>query len=256
MKKKIILLSSLLLMLMGLQSCTAQSNKSDTFDAGGGHELTVYPVKHGSLRITFDTLEIEVDPVGKLESATDYSTFPKADIILLTHSHFDHFDPEALLKLITPGKTLIITNDDCGNRLQKDLRFKDTKVVRMHNQESYIALGRVKVEAVPAYNTSKGKEQYHPKGRDNGFVLTLGNKKIYIAADTEDVPEMANLKSIDIAFLPCNQPFTMTPAQLAHAVKMFRPAVVYPYHFSKTPIGEIENALSNCGSEVRIRDFQ
>ena len=179
MKKKIILLSSLLLMLMGLQSCTAQSNKSDTFDAGGGHEFTVYPVKHGSLRITFDTLEIEVDPVGKLESATDYSTFPKADIILLTHSNFDHFDPEALLKLITPGKTLIITNDDCGNRLQEDLRFKDSKVVRMHNQESYIALGRVKVEAVPAYNTSKGKEQYHPKGRDNGFVLTLGNKKIY-----------------------------------------------------------------------------
>ena len=108
---------------------------------------------------------------------------------------------------------------------------------------------------MPAYNTSEGHLQFHPQGRDNGFVLTLDGTRIYIAGDTEDIPEMSSLKDIDIAFLPCNQPYTMTEEQLLNAARTLRPKVLFPYHYGQTDISNIPSKLADDGIETRIRHF-
>ena len=112
------------------------------------------------------------------------------------------------------------------------------------------------LEAVPAYNNSPDKLQFHPKGRDNGFILNLNGMRVYIAGDTEDIPEMADIKDIDVAFLPCNLPFTMTPEQCAHAATMVKPAVLFPYHYGQTDIQQVVKLLEGSGIDVRIRDYQ
>ena len=109
------------------------------------------------------------------------------------------------------------------------------------------------IEAVPAYNITEGRTQFHPKGRDNGFILTIDGLRIYIAGDTEDIPEMADIKNIDVAFLPCNQPYTMTTTQLVNAAKRIKPRVLFPYHFGKTDLSGIPAALKDTGIEVRIK---
>ena len=114
----------------------------------------------------------------------------------------------------------------------------------------------VSIEAVPAYNITPGREKFHPKGRDNGYVLTLGGFRIYLAGDTEDIPEMADVKDVDVAFLPVNQPYTMTPEQAARAAKTVQPKVLFPYHYSQTPIQRVADLLAGSGIDVRIRDYR
>ena len=114
----------------------------------------------------------------------------------------------------------------------------------------------VTIDAVPAYNTTPGRDKFHPKGRDNGFILTLDENRIYIAGDTEDIPEMAEIKDIEVAFLPCNQPYTMTPEQLIKAAETIKPKVLFPYHYNETPVAQITMKLARAGIEVRIRDYQ
>jgi L-ascorbate metabolism protein UlaG (beta-lactamase superfamily) len=115
----------------------------------------------------------------------------------------------------------------------------------------------MEIEAVPAYNTTKGREMYHPKGRDNGYIVTFGNKRVYIAGDTEDIPEMATFKNIDIAFLPMNQPYTMTPEQVVHAVQMIHPKILYPYHTGDTDVSKLKALLANDKNvDLRIRKMQ
>jgi L-ascorbate metabolism protein UlaG (beta-lactamase superfamily) len=126
----------------------------------------------------------------------------------------------------------------------------------LNNGDSIIYRDDIKIEAVSAYNTTPGREQFHPKGRGNGYVLTLDGLRIYIAGDTEDIPEMANLKDIDIAFLPCNQPYTMTVDQLVNAAKVIKPKVLFPYHYSQTPIQQASLRLAGTGIKVLIRDYQ
>lgn len=114
----------------------------------------------------------------------------------------------------------------------------------------------ITVEAVPAYNTTAGREKFHPKGRDNGYILNVEDLRIYVAGDTEDIPEMADLKDIDIAFLPCNQPYTMTVEQLVKAAKTIRPKVLFPYHYNDTPVRKVTMFLGGSGIDVRIRKYQ
>ena len=114
----------------------------------------------------------------------------------------------------------------------------------------------ITIEAVPAYNTTPGREQFHPKGRDNGYILTLDGMRIYIAGDTEDIPEMTNIKDIDIAFLPCNQPYTMTIEQAANAAKIIKPKVLFPYHYNDTPVNKLFPLLAKEGIKVLIRNYQ
>ena len=169
--------------------------QTDTFKTKEGKAVTITAIKHASLRIQYDGLEIQVDPVAKYAPETDYSKFPKADVILVTHEHFDHFDRDTIATLRKDG-TEIIANP----AVQKMLGFGTA----LTNGESRVLAKGIKLDAVPAYNTTPGHTQFHPKGRDNGYVLTMGGLRIYIAGDTEDIPEMASLKDIDVAFLPCN----------------------------------------------------
>ena len=228
-------------------AATAAEYQTDTFKTKGGKEVVITAIKHASLRIQYDGLEIQIDPVAEYAPATDYSKFPKADIILVTHEHFDHFDRDAIEALKKDG-TQVIANLS----VQKMLGFG----MALANGESHVLAKGISLDAVPAYNTTPGHTQFHPKGRDNGYVLTLDGLRIYIAGDTEDIPEMANLKDIDVAFLPCNQPYTMTPEQVVKAARTIRPKVLFPYHYSETPIKRVAELLTDTSIDVRIRNYQ
>ena len=221
--------------------------QTDTFKTKEGKAVTITAIKHASLRIQYDGLEIQVDPVAKYAPETDYSKFPKADVILVTHEHFDHFDRDTIATLRKDG-TEIVANP----AVQKMLGLG----MVLANGESRVLAKGIKLDAVPAYNTTPGHTQFHPKGRDNGYVLTIDGLRIYIAGDTEDIPEMASLKDIDVAFLPCNQPYTMTPEQVAKAARTIKPKVLFPYHYSQTPIKQVADLLAGSGIDVRIRNYQ
>lgn len=217
----------------------------ERFVTASGKPLEITLIKHGSLELRYEGLSIQIDPVTELGKKTDYAKeFPKADIILVTHEHGDHYDPEAIRNL-TDNDTELITNARCAQMMGYG--------TIMANGD---ALGRgfLHIEAVPAYNTTEGHLQFHPKGRDNGFVLTVDGLRIYVAGDTEDIPEMGLLENIDIAFLPVNQPYTMTVEQCIRAAKMIRPKVLIPYHFGQTDITPLPEALP--GIDVRLRQMQ
>ena len=220
----------------------------DVFQTPNGKTVKLYALVHASIRIVYDGKEIEVDPVRKLGNRTiDYTKMPKADYLFVTHEHGDHFDKEAL-QLLSADKTLLITNERCAGMLGHG--------EVMSNGDSRQLPDGISVDAVPAYNTTEGHLQFHPKGRDNGYVLNLDGLRIYIAGDTEDIPEMEGIKDIDIAFLPCNQPYTMTTEQLVKAAKIVKPKVLFPYHYGQTDISGVPAALQGTGIDVRIRHYE
>ena len=229
-------------------SAMNNSYATDTFTTPNGKEVVITAIKHASLRIQFDGLEIQVDPVGaKCAPATDYAAFPKADVILVTHEHFDHFDGDAIAALRKDG-TQVFANPNARKMLGSG--------TALANGESRNLDNGVTIDAVPAYNTTPGRDKFHPKGRDNGYVLTLDGLRIYIAGDTEDIPEMAAISNVDIAFLPCNQPYTMTPEQVAKVARTINPKVLFPYHYSATPVKRVADLLAGSGIDVRIRNYQ
>lgn len=239
-----------ILTVLGLTSACSQqtSENMDVFQTKSGKNVTFHALVHASIRIQYDGKEIMIDPVSKLGDKTiNYATMPKADYIFITHEHFDHFDKVAIAQL-SDTKTQLITNQRCAEMLGKGM-------VMNNGDSSQIAVD-IKVEAVPAYNTTEGHQQFHPKGRDNGYILTIDGLRIYIAGDTEDIPEMSEIKDIDIAFLPCNQPYTMTVDQLVRAAKIIRPKVLFPYHYSNTDVSDLPNRLKKEGIEVRIRHYE
>ena len=222
-------------------------SSADCFTTPGGKTVEIEPLIHASIRIIYDGKEIEIDPVGTLGNrTTDYSKFPKADFILITHEHHDHLDPAAV-KTLSKADTVVIANPNSAGILGYG------KV--MKNGDKLTFGDNISIEAVPAYNTTPDRMQFHPKGRDNGYVLDLDGLRIYIAGDTEVTPEMSQLKDIDIAFLPCNLPYTMTPEQLIKAAEIIRPKVLYPYHFGNTDLSSVAPALKPLGIDVRIRPF-
>lgn len=221
--------------------------ESERFFTSGGVPVVITLIKHGSLAISYKGLSIQVDPVSKLgDRVTDYSAdFPKADVILVTHEHFDHFDKAAIETLQKEG-TVLVTNQRCAQMLGWG--------TALSNGDSFTLPEDILLDAVPAYNTTEGHTQFHPKGRDNGFVLSMDGLRIYIAGDTEDIPEMVEIKDVDVAFLPVNQPYTMTPEQCIAAAKTIAPKVLIPYHYSQTDLSGIPAALP--GIDVRIRQMQ
>ena len=248
-----------ILSLLGLASCgsgqkvfdeavaqRAARYEVETFKTEGGKPLAITLIKHGSLEIYYDGLSIQVDPVSGLGKPTDYAAeFPKADFVLVTHEHGDHYDPTAL-DALQGENTQLITNARCAEmRGAGDV---------MANGDSRDLRKDIKVDAVPAYNYSEGRTMFHPQGRDNGFILTIDGFRIYIAGDTEDIPEMAGIKDIDVAFLPVNQPYTMTVDQCVNAAKVIQPKVLIPYHFSQTDLSALPELLP--GIDVRLRQMQ
>jgi L-ascorbate metabolism protein UlaG (beta-lactamase superfamily) len=208
----------------------------------GPVRLTV--INHASLMIEHGSQVIHVDPVG----AGRYEGLPQADLILITHAHSDHLDAAAVAKLSKPG-TVVLGPEIVAKSLPGTtiIRNGETKTV-----------GPTTVEAVPAYNLKRGPSPgtlYHPKGVGNGYVTTFAGRRCYIAGDTEAIPEMKLLKDIEVAFLPMNLPYTMTPQEAAEAALSFMPKVVYPYHDRGTDLAVFQKALEGSGIQVRIRDW-
>lgn len=223
------------------------SNAEDTFKTPSGKEVKIDCIKHGTLMIEYNSQYIYIDPVIQQPPKTDYTLYPKADVILVTHEHADHLDPQAIEILSKPEIQLI---------LNKSSEEKLGRGTVMENGDELTLANGIKIEAVPAYNITEEHLQFHPKGRDNGYILTLDGLRIYIAGDTEDIPEANRIKNIDAAFLPCNQPYTMTPEQLARMAKIINPKVLYPYHYGNTPIGQVSKLLEGTTINVRIRNMQ
>ena len=219
--------------------------------------LTIHPVHHATFLMQWNGKTIYVDPVGGVKPFVD---FPKPDLVLVTHIHGDHFDAATLAAVVpAEGQTAIIAPATVAEKIPEALRGK-TKVKVLANGEKTEAAG-IAVEAVPAYNVTPGKEAFHPKGRDNGYVLTMGGKRVYIAGDTEDTAEMRALKGIDLAFLPMNLPYTMSVAKAADAIRQFKPKIVYPYHYrsgggTKADLEELKRLVGEQnGVEIRSRDW-
>ena len=238
----------LLLAVLGLNTaCGQPPYEVDEFTTASGKTVKFHALMHACIRIQYDGKEIQIDPVSKLGNRTvNYADMPKADYIFVTHEHGDHYDAGAL-KLLSGDKTQLVMNKRCADM------YGSGKV--MVNGDK-LQLGDIAVEAVAAYNSTPGREQFHPKGRDNGYILTIDGLRIYIAGDTEDIPEMSAIKDIDIAFLPCNQPFTMTPEQLIRAAKVIKPRVLFPYHYGQTDLSGVPAALKGTGIDVRIRHYE
>lgn len=208
----------------------AQDFQPDEYQTSKG-KLTINFIGHGTLMFNFDGKIIHVDPWTKL---ADYSTLPKADLILITHSHQDHYDTAAIRKITKENTTLIVNSEIFESTRKGEL---------MRNGDAKVYQG-IKIEAVSAYNTTAGRDKFHPKGRDNGYVFNFGNHRVYVAGDTENIPEMEFLKNIYIAFLPMNQPYTMLPQQVAEAVDKFKPKILYPYHYGDTDLEALKNLMA------------
>lgn len=218
----------------------------ERFWTASGAPVDITLIKHGSLEIGYKGLSIQIDPVAGYGKETDYAKeFPKADVILITHEHGDHLD-DAAIGALTGSETVLFVNETSRERLGRG--------EAIGNGGKRELPGGIRLEAVPAYNTTPGREKFHPKGSGNGYVLEIDGFRIYVAGDTEDVPEMAGLKDIDVAFLPVNQPYTMTPEQCIAAAKVICPKVLIPYHFGQTDLSALPAALP--GIDVRLRQMQ
>jgi L-ascorbate metabolism protein UlaG (beta-lactamase superfamily) len=242
---KLLMLTLITFMFMNL---TAQSRfESDTIATKQAAVIITF-IGHGTLMLTYNNLTIHIDPVS---SMADYKTLPKADIIIVTHEHGDHLD-SAAIDLLSKDNTVLIFTSRCNESI------KNPRGTIMINGDRN-SLNGIGIEAVPAYNIQNKRpngQPFHAPGEGNGYILSMGGLRIYIAGDTENTPEMKALKNIDIAFLPMNLPYTMTPEMVADAALAFKPGILYPYHFGKTDTNNLIALLKDSGIDVRIRNMR
>jgi L-ascorbate metabolism protein UlaG (beta-lactamase superfamily) len=216
---------------------------ADTIPTAGG-EVGIHPVMHASLALSFGDQVFYLDP-----AENSFEGLPAPTAIFITHAHGDHYNADNLAMLAGDAVPVYV-NEDVFAQLPEALQSHATA---MKNGDSATVNG-IAVDAIPAYNTTADRLQYHPQGVGNGYVFTFGDKKIYVAGDTEDIPEMRALTGIEVAFLPMNLPYTMDVAQAADAVQAFRPRIVYPYHSRGSDLEQFK-ALVGDAAEVRIAAF-
>jgi L-ascorbate metabolism protein UlaG (beta-lactamase superfamily) len=230
-------------MLLLLAFAASLFAQKQTLSTAAG-ELTITPLYHASALLQAGGKTIYIDPAKPAK----LTGLPKADLILITHLHSDHFDPDSIAALSQPGTQVLAP----------------PSVVELYPAAHPIANGETQhwnqwtIEAIPAYNLTRGPapgQLYHPKGRDNGYVLTYGGKRIYFSADTEGTPEMRALKDIDLAFVCMNLPYTMPPQEAADSVRAFHPRVVIPYHYRGSDLALFKQRLADTGIEVRLLDW-
>src|SRR6185503_11423804 len=230
----------------------AAATGDDTVQTSNG-PLVIHPVHHAGLVLTWNGKRIVADPTtfppGPNSGAADFRGPNPPDLILITHEHGDHFSVPTLTELAGPNTVIVVPQSVFG-MLPPALQAK-AKV--MSNGQTQTQAG-VSVEAVPEYNITPDRLMFHPKGRDNGYVLNLGGQRVYIAGDTEGTPELRGLRNIDIAFVPMNLPYTQTVEAAADWVKAFKPKVVYPYHYGESNVNQFQMLVGNS-SEVRLRKW-
>ena len=217
---------------------------TDEIPAEGGM-IAITPIMHGSVQVEFGGKVIQVDPW----SDGDYSAAKKADLILVTDIHGDHLDPEAIANIKKDGAAIVVPSA-AADKVEGE--------TILSNGETKEVVG-VRIDAVPMYNNHRGPEEgklYHDKGRGNGYILTLGGKRVYFSGDTACVPEIKALENIDVAFMTMNLPYTMSPEEAAECVRAFEPKIVYPYHYRGSDLNVFVSALKDKSNiEVRVREW-
>ena len=243
---KVLILALALVCGLTLTGFAGEGFEEDVIPTSAG-DLKITFIGHGTLMFTFNGKTIHVDPVSR---EADYTKMPQANLILVTHQHGDHLDAE-VIGILRNENTSIVLSGKCAEAVQGGIVMKNGDVKSIMD---------LTIEAVPAYNIVHKRDNgqpYHPQGEGNGYVITFGDKRVYVAGDTENTPEMKALKGIDIAFLPMNLPYTMTPEMVADAAKAFKPKILYPYHYGSTDTARIVELLQGEeGIEVRIRDMK
>jgi L-ascorbate metabolism protein UlaG (beta-lactamase superfamily) len=244
-KSTIKTISFLIYIAMAIPSFSQKYPAFDTFNTSAG-DVEMHFIGHGSLMFKVNNYIIHIDPV---RSSGSYENKPKADLILVTHEHYDHLDPDLIEKL-RKNETIMYSTEKVASQV---------KWARMMKAGDKSTAGAIIIEAIPAYNIVNMRAQgqpFHQKGSGIGFILTIGDKRIYVAGDTENTPEMKALRNIDVAFLPMNLPYTMTPEMVADAAIAFKPGILYPYHYGDTNAEKIVALLKDSAIEVRIRDLK
>ena len=240
------LLVVLLLLSIQFGALAEQGFETDIVKTSEG-DLKITFLGHGTLMLTFGGNVIHIDPFSRV---ADYSKLPQADMILLTHEHSDHLDLKAL-EFVRTDKTVLVLSEKCAQQIKGGIIMRNGDVKTIEG---------LKIEAVPAYNLVHMRSEgvpFHPKGDGNGYVITFGDKRIYVAGDAENIPEMKKLKDIDYAFLPMNLPYTMTPEMVADTAKVFKPKVLYPYHYGDTDPSRLVDLMQDVPEvEVRIRKMR
>ncbi len=239
------IIALLTIMTMTVPSFSQGNPSSDKLTSSAGI-IEMNFIGHASLMFNMNSFIVYIDPVS---SMGNYNNMPKADLVLVTHEHSDHLDA-SLIKSLSKPETVVICNEASLSGLPSAQAMKNGDRKNING---------IEVEALPAYNIVNMRapgQPFHPKGNGNGYIITFGDKRIYVAGDTENTPEMKALKNNDVAFLPMNLPYTMTPSMVADAAIAFRPKILYPYHFGNTKTSEIVDLLKNTDIEVRIRDLK
>ncbi|MCR5352119.1 MAG: MBL fold metallo-hydrolase [Bacteroidales bacterium] len=227
-----------------LVSCSSGPNYPVAhFTSPSGEEVEVTMIHHGSIALSYKGCNIQIDPVMQMgETQIDYSAFPKADCILITHEHGDHFDPAAIESL-SHKNTRVLLNPATQAKLGGG------EAVAIGDTLQVCNFGLI---AVPAYNITEDHLQFHPRGRDNGYILDFDGLRIYVSGDTEDIEEMAGFGPVDVAFLSANQPYTMTTTQCVEAAMTLQPKTLIPYHLSDTDMQEIKTVLDSNDSGIEV----
>jgi L-ascorbate metabolism protein UlaG (beta-lactamase superfamily) len=229
-------------------SCSADGASAPDTIATEDGGLKIFPINHATLALEWKDRTIYVDPVG---GGKAFQGLPKPNLILVTDIHGDHFDKETLTEVTGPD-TKVVCPAAVADQMTADLRKHATILANGQTSE---LLG-IKIEAIPMYNLTPDRLKFHNKGRGNGYVVTVGGKRIYFSGDTEDIPEMRALKNIDVAFVCMNLPYTMTVEQAAQAVRAFKPRIVYPYHYRGSDINKFKELVGiDAGVEVRLREW-
>lgn len=228
---------------------------SDDSLATAQGDVLIHPIHHAALTLTWNGKTILVDPAPPVggtppgDPTAEYKALPRPDVVLVTHDHPDHFNPGILAAVAGP-QTVLIVPGEVAEKLPPDLKGK-AKVLA--NGQT-LTVADITILATPMYNTTPDRQKFHPKGGGDGYILTIGGKRIYIAGDTEEAPELKSLPNIDVAFIPMNLPYTETVEAAAQWVKDFKPKVVYPYHYSGSDISSFAKLVGNA-SEVRLRQW-
>jgi L-ascorbate metabolism protein UlaG (beta-lactamase superfamily) len=244
---KVIFAAILPLLLLG--SANAQRIAPDAVPTSRG-PLSIQPLVHASLVLSLSNLVIYADPTG---GAANYAGIKPPDIILITDIHGDHFDPKTIAAIRTPATTLIVPKA-VADKLPDSLRGK---LVILANGDKTSQSG-IDILAIPMYNLpASPTDPRHPKGRGNGYVLTIGGKNIYLSGDTQGIPEMRALRNIDVAFVCMNLPYTMDVNEAADAVLAFKPRIVYPYHYrgqgGLSDVGAFKSKVEAGDKHIEVR---